>query len=188
MIPLKGNSMLRYFAALALLFLLLTLGLKAAGRLLYPLPNSKLIYYYADINNIDPYLLAAVIKTESNFNSMAESPKGARGLMQIMPETAEWVSRQMGDNNFQPYMLYMPEANIKIGSWYMQNLLQEFNGDVILMLAAYNGGRGNVKKWLASRNWTGEQRTLDQIPYRETREFVRKVLWTQKIYRHLYGS
>jgi len=188
MILLKKRSILRYIATLALLFLFLTLGLKTMGRLLYPFPNSKIIYYYASINNIDPYLLAAVIKTESNFNSMAESPKGARGLMQIMPETAKWVSHQMGNDNFQPYMLYEPETNIKIGSWYMHNLLKEFNGDIILMLAAYNGGRGNVKKWLAARNWTGEQHTLDQIPYRETREFIRKVLWTQKIYRYLYNE
>ncbi|MGB9826418.1 MAG: lytic transglycosylase domain-containing protein, partial [Desulfofundulus sp.] len=77
--------------------------------------------------------------------------------------------------------------NICIGTWYLADLYRTFDRDTILVLAAYNGGQGNVQKWLEQRHWTGEKSKLDQIPFAETREFVRKVLWNYQVYRYLYG-
>nr|WP_066639619.1 lytic transglycosylase domain-containing protein [Desulfolucanica intricata] len=158
------------------------------GKYFYPFPNPELIFYYAQINQVDPYLIAAIIKTESSFNDKAVSVKGAQGLMQIMPDTAKWIAEQMGENDFDPQELQNPETNIALGSWYLANLQKEFKGETILVLAAYNGGRGNVKKWLEEKHWTGEHKTIDQIPFPETRQYVRKVLWNYKMYNYLYNE
>lgn len=171
-----------------LLLATLALNLDSIGRILYPFPYRETVFQQAQANNLNPYLLAAIIKTESNFDPRATSPKGARGMMQLMPETAGWVAQKMGDKEIYLEQLYEPATNIRLGSWYVSDLYREFHGDTILVLAAYNGGRGNVKKWLTQEHWTGEQRTLDQIPFAETRHFVRKVLWNYKVYSYLYKN
>lgn len=139
-------------------------------------------------NNVDPYLVAAIIKTESNFASGAESRMGARGIMQIMPETGIWAAEQMKLKGFHPDHLYETATNIKIGCWYLNNLNKEFKGNKILVVAAYNAGRGNVRQWLEKERWSGEQATLDQIPFPETREYVGRVLKNYRWYRHLYAE
>ncbi len=169
-----------------LILLVSILAFKPILSTVYIFPYRDLTFYYANINSVDPYLLAALIKTESNFNTLAESHKGARGLMQVMPETADWVATHMNINNFAPDLLYEPETNLKIGTWYLAYLNKEFNNEVTLVLAAYNGGSGNVKKWLAEKKISGGNNSIDKIPFMETREFVGKVLWTRKIYKFLY--
>jgi soluble lytic murein transglycosylase len=156
-------------------------------RMAYPFPYEETIRQEAAANGLEPSLLAAVIRTESNFRAGAVSPKGAVGLMQIMPETGRWIALQSGMNDFNENMLYDPEVNIRLGAWYLANLYEEFDNQTVTTLAAYNGGRGNVKKWLAETRWTGDLRNLDSIPYAETRNFVRKVLWHEKLFRYLYG-
>jgi soluble lytic murein transglycosylase len=132
-------------------------------------------------------LLVAVIKTESNFKPQALSAKGARGLMQIMPETGRWVALQIGQIEFKVEQLDEPEVNICLGSWYLAELKREFYGNTILALAAYNGGRENVSRWLQQKQWVGELTDLDSLPFPETRQFIRKVLWNHKVYQYLYG-
>lgn len=172
------------------LFLLLVLFLAAnAGRLaraFYPFHYREIIFHYAREYNIDPYLVAAIIKTESNFNPQAVSPKGALGLMQVMPKTGKWVAEVTGQASFYPEQLFDPETNVRIGSWYLADLSREFQDDLILVLAAYNGGRSNVKKWLAEEGWTRSGK-IDQVPFPETRQFIRKVIWNYKLYKRLYG-
>ncbi|MBC7104775.1 MAG: lytic transglycosylase domain-containing protein, partial [Firmicutes bacterium] len=138
-------------------------------------------------NGLDPYLVAAVVKVESNFEPQARSPRGAAGLMQLMPETGAWAARQLGETEFDPSALFDPELNVRLGTRYLAALWREFGGDTVLVLAAYNAGSGRVKEWLARAEWTGEGRTVDQIPFPETRHFVRKVLWYHEVYRYLYG-
>jgi len=161
---------------------------KVFWRFFYPFPHKEIIIAESAGYNIDPYLVAAVIKTESNFSSEAESRMGARGIMQIMPETGAWAAEQMGLKGFDTDDLYQTETNIRIGCWYLNNLNKEFNGNKILVIAAYNGGRGNVREWLQKEQWTGEHANIDQIPFSETREYVRKVMKNYEWYRYLYGS
>jgi len=172
---------------LLLLILLLVLNINRLGRALYPFPHRDVIFCYAQQYNLDPCLVAAIIKTESNFNPGALSRKGAMGLMQVMPPTGKWAAAEIGLSGFYPGQLYNPQVNICIGCWYLSDLYREFNGDTVLVLAAYNGGRGNVKKWLTQVDWSKNPDKIDQLPFPETRQFIRKALWNHKIYRYLYG-
>lgn len=156
-------------------------------KMFYPLPYRETIFRYSTDSGVDPYLLTAIMKTESNFNPDAVSPKGARGLMQIMPETGEWIARQSGITPFHPDLLFDPETSIRMGAWYIADLQREFGGNRIMVLAAYNGGRGNVRSWLEENKISGEIRDMQTIPFPETRNFVSKVLWNYKVYRWLYG-
>ncbi|MBE0465642.1 MAG: lytic transglycosylase domain-containing protein [Candidatus Desulforudis sp.] len=181
---------MRRLLLLVLVLLLVAAALNAEriGRHYYPFHYQEMIFHYAHQHSLDPYLLAALIKTESNFRSAAESPKGALGLMQIMPNTGRWIADQLGEEEFDPAVLTDPESNLMLGSWYLAQLFDEFNDDPILALAAYNGGRGNVQAWLREERWTGEAKNLEQIPFPETRQFVRKVLLNYRIYNFLYRN
>ncbi|RYD06862.1 hypothetical protein N752_01675 [Desulforamulus aquiferis] len=169
-----------------LLLALLFVSHKDIGRWLYPFEHQEVIYYYAEVNHLDPLLVASIIKTESNFNPNAISPKGARGLMQIMPNTGEWIYQQISGGSLNQDKLFDAETNIALGTWYLADLSAEFKGDLVLVIASYNAGRGNVKNWLTTQHWTGEHKTIDQIPFMETRQYIRKVLWNQKVYNYLY--
>ena len=103
---------------------------------------------YAAIYNVDSNLTAAVIKSESKFKHTATSHRGAVGLMQLMPETAEWIAEQLNDKSYSVEGLHEPDRNIRYGTWYLAELEREFQGNDILALAAYNAGRGNVKAWM----------------------------------------
>jgi soluble lytic murein transglycosylase len=142
--------------------------------------------YYGRVYNVDPLLIAAVIKAESNFNSQAVSERGARGLMQIMPETGLWAAKQIGEPNLDSEDLFDPETNIKLGTWYLSDLEKEFDGSNVLILAAYNGGRGNVKDWLAGKTLINPEGSISQIPFPETRHYVKKVLLYYRFYSYLY--
>ncbi len=169
-----------------LALIVLLLSSKSFWKFFYPIPYRDLIFEEAQRNNVDPYLVAAIIKSESNFSFKAESKVGARGIMQIMPETGIWAAEQMKLDGFNPQDLYQVETNIKIGCWYLNNLNKQFKGNKILVVAAYNAGRGNVTQWLESKQWSGEHAEVDQIPFAETRKYVKKVLKNYSIYRHLY--
>lgn len=156
-------------------------------KFLYPLPYEALIYRYSLENDISPYLVAGVILAESKFDAKARSPKGATGLMQIMPETAKWIAEQINDEDFSVENLSDPQVNIRLGTWYLASLKREFSSNEVLMLAAYNGGRGNVKQWMNKYNWDMEFGDTKQIPFRETREYVSKVFRNKERYRELYG-
>jgi len=171
---------------LLIIIVLVLFNLDNIGRILYPLPYKDTIFNYADRYGLDRSLLAAVIRTESNFRPGAVSPKGAIGLMQIMPDTGQWAAQKSGIGNFSRDRLFEPEYNISIGAWYLADLQREFNGNITLMLAAYNGGRGNVKKWLDAESQNNPSQGLEKVPFPETRQFVRKVLWYRKVYGYLY--
>jgi soluble lytic murein transglycosylase len=174
------------------LLLALSAGVYFGGRWLiwqyYPLPTEyrAILFRHAQKNGLDPYLVAAVIRTESRFRPDAVSAKGARGLMQIMPETGEWIAGQL-KVRYHPDMLYDAEYNISLGCWYLATLHDEFGGHTARALAAYNGGRNNVHSWLDEKQWSGEQQTLTQIPFLETRLFVSRVLRDSELYRRIYS-
>ncbi|HHY47949.1 MAG TPA: lytic transglycosylase domain-containing protein [Firmicutes bacterium] len=156
------------------------------ARRLCPIRYQREISRYSFEHDVDPFLLLAMINVESKFSRFAESPKGARGLMQIMPETGAWVAEVIGLGEFSPDMLYEPHVNIRIGSWYLASLQREFGGDLTLALAAYNAGRGTVHQWLSGGVWSGGEEHIDRIPFPETRKYVRRVLRSYRMYKWAY--
>jgi len=153
---------------------------------LLPIKYESYVEKYSEEYNIDKYLIYSIIKTESNFDKTAESNKGAKGLMQIMDSTGEWGAKEIGINYFLSSMLFDEELNIRIGSWYVNNLMEEFDGNIDLVLAAYNGGSGNVNKWLSDESYSEDGETLSYIPFNETKKYVDKVNITYKLYKYLY--
>lgn len=108
--------------------------------------------------------------------------------MQISLVTGEWAFTELNIDGYTLDKLYEPETNIMVGCWYLNVLQEEFNGDLRLVLAAYNGGSGNVSKWLKDEKYSKDGKTLDRIPYKETEEYVNKVLRYNEIYRKVYKN
>lgn len=152
----------------------------------FPLRFAPLIAYYAERAKIDPVLIAAVIKVESAFKKEAVSVKGAMGLMQLMPDTAAWLVAERGGWSGELDLL-QPETNIELGVGYLQYLLGQFPSEHAA-LAAYNGGPTNVRRWLNEGIWDGSWANSQQIPFGETRSYVRKVELMRRIYSFLYRS
>ena len=152
---------------------------------LYPYPYQNSVRRYAEMYGVDSNLAVAVIREESGFRPRAKSHSGAMGLMQLMPTTAEWISWQL-DEEFAPKHLEEPDTNIRYGIWYLSSLEAEFGGNEVLMLAAYNAGRGNVEDWMERFGWGRDFANIAAIPYPETRQYVRRVLKTKRRYEGLY--
>ncbi|MCR1949486.1 MULTISPECIES: lytic transglycosylase domain-containing protein [unclassified Clostridium] len=152
----------------------------------FPYKYADYVNKYSEEYEVDPYLVLAVIKTESNFNKEAVSKRDAKGLMQIMDATGEWAAKEIGINYFMPSMLFDPELNIKMGCWYLKNLENEFDENLDLILAAYNGGSGNVNKWLNDEEYSLDGENLDYIPFPETKKYVDKVKANYNIYKYLH--
>ncbi|MCL4426097.1 MAG: lytic transglycosylase domain-containing protein [Firmicutes bacterium] len=157
-------------------------------RYLYPFSHREMINQYAVDNNLSPFLLAAVVRVESRFKVRAYSSRGAIGLMQILPDTGRWAATQMGLGDIDPDLLYDPAINLRLGAWYLDWLRRDFDGNIIPALAAYNGGRRHVKEWLSSSIWDGKLETIHQIPFGETRDFVRRVIRDYRVYSVFYGG
>ena len=155
-------------------------------RFVYMWPYQNEIVTYARRNNIDPFLVAAVIKNESEFKPGAVSPAGAIGMMQIMPETGEWIAKQMGLNNYNVDDLYNPGINIRMGCWYLSELKYEFRDNLLLMMMAYNAGRGNTHGWMSANRWDYTFGDVTRIPYPESRNYVAAVLYDRDEYYRLY--
>ena len=167
---------------------IIVINIKSIFKSFYPIKYENQIVKYSQRYNVDPCLVAAVIRAESNFDGKAVSQKGAYGLMQIMPDTALWVAENMKLKDFDVERLYESEINIAMGCWYINNLNTEFNGNIDLVLAAYNGGRGNVQKWLKNKEYSSDGKTLNVIPFGETDKYVKKVKTNYNIYLKLYGD
>ncbi|SFH35427.1 soluble lytic murein transglycosylase [Desulfotomaculum arcticum] len=186
------NARRRRFKASRLLFLillvLLVFNYKQIVKIIYPMPYDNTIYKYSERAGVDPFFMTAIMKAESSFKPDAVSAKGARGLMQIMPETGQWIAQQINLNPFHQDLLFDPETNIRLGAWYIANLENEFKGNKIMVLAAYNGGRGNVNKWMDEKKISGSIKDIQMIPFPETKNFVAKVLWNYKVYQWLYAK
>lgn len=169
------------------IFLLITaLLLGVVFAFFYPIGYKEFIVRYSREHNIDPLLIAAVINVESNYNKDAISNKNAKGLMQISPQTGSWGSRELGLVGYTEELLFDPQTNIRIGAWYINKLMNEFEGDLNLVLASYNAGSGNVRKWLGDSYYSIDGKTLYKIPFKETDEYLGKVELNYRIYQVLY--
>jgi len=151
----------------------------------YPLAYSDLVVRNTTINAISEGLIYALIRTESGFSPAVKSPAGAIGLMQLMPSTAKAVAREKGA--FNPHNLTLPEYNIKLGTKHFRDLMDDYNGDVIYSVAAYNAGSSAVNRWRKRSKEMKMDEFIESIPYRETRDYVKKVYASAATYRQLYG-
>jgi soluble lytic murein transglycosylase len=169
----------------------LAIGLAIAPRadravqevVLLPLRHDDIIRQQAADKNLDPALIAGVIFAESHFRDQT-SHAGAKGLMQLMPETADYIAEKSGGTAFVQGDLATPQVNIAYGSWYLRHLLDKYEGREVLALAAYNAGQGNVDGWLAGDD--GDRFRIADIPFPETRGYVAKVLDARGDYRREY--
>ena len=166
------------------IFLLLTVFLFGKG-LKKMFPNQYLEYIENCENDIDPLFILSIIKVESNFKEGACSNKGAKGLMQIMDDTALWISEKIGFRDYTPNMLYKADHNIRIGVWYLNWLKDKYKNDD-LVLAAYNAGTGNLNKWLQDSSISSNGKDLDYIPFEETSNYLLKVKFTYRMYKAIY--
>lgn len=155
-------------------------------RFVYMWDYQQDIVTYSKKNNVDPFLVAAIIKNESNFKHDAVSKVGAVGLMQIMPETGRWIAEQMGLENYQDSDLYQTKKNIRMGCWYVGELEHEFQHNLVLLMVAYNAGRGQTHEWMQENGWDYSFNDIKSIPYPDTREYVAKVMQDRDKYYLLY--
>jgi soluble lytic murein transglycosylase len=160
---------------------------RAVEEIALPLRHEDVIRQQAKAKGLDPSLIAAVIYTETHFVPR-ESSAGALGLMQITPATAEFIAQRSGGTAFEQADLATPQINIAYGTYYLRYLLRRFDADIVLGLAAYNGGEGNVERWLAEAAARGEDFGADDIPFPETRHYVKNVLKAQREYRARYAD
>jgi soluble lytic murein transglycosylase len=156
-------------------------------RLAFPMPYQKALEEYSRQHSLDPYLVAALIRQESEFNPKALSRSNARGLTQVMPATGRQVSRQLGMRGFRPNMLYSPDTNLKIGTAYLKTLSDQIMGEWEATLASYNAGKSHVNAWLASANFREPAEFVESIPFNETRVYVQSVLRNAEVYRRIYS-
>jgi len=155
-------------------------------KILYPIEYEEIISKYSKEYKLDPLLVASIIRVESKFNRNAVSHKGARGLMQISRITGNWAAKELKIREYNENMLFIPQINIKIGCWYLNKLREQFSDNLILILAAYNGGSGNVSKWITQHKYF--EFTVERIPFPETRNYIIKVNRDYKIYKYLYST
>lgn len=183
-----GKSKKKTGRILALVIIaIITINFKIILKSFFPLEYKESILEYSQLYNVDPNWVASVINTESNFNVDATSSKGAIGLMQIMPETGAWIGGLLKIEDFKENMIIDPKINIRMGTWYLNKLSNDFNGDFELVLAAYNGGPGNVTKWLGDDKYSKDGKSLIDIPFKETKNYVKKVKANYKVYKYLYN-
>jgi soluble lytic murein transglycosylase len=175
--------------ALAVLVAVLVAPLfqKAIQELTLPLSHEDIIRQQAADKHLDPALIAAVIYAETKFDPRPSSA-GAEGLMQLLPQTAEYLAHRSGATTFTASDLATPQVNIAYGSYYLRYLIDHYNGAVMPALAAYNAGMTNVDRWLAESRADGNIFTINEIPFPETRAYVLRVLQAQRDYRHTYAS
>lgn len=151
-------------------------------KIIFPDEYASLIEKYSSEYQMDPYTVFAIIKAESNFNPDAVSSAEANGIMQLTEETYLFCRSNINLNDD----IFNPENNIKAGIWYLSFLNDKFDSGVKNVLAAYNAGASNVKKWLENEKYSSDGITLEKVPYTETQNYIKRVLNYRKIYYLLY--
>lgn len=151
---------------------------------LYPFPYMETIEQWAQQRQLNPMLVIALIRQESRFEPEIESSAGALGLMQVMPETGDWVAKQIG---LQNYSLTNPVDNINLGTWYLDYTHREYTNNSMLAVASYNAGPGSVADWIKKYGLEDPDRFVEEIPFPETRGYVESVLGNYWNYLRLYN-
>ena len=160
---------------------------KSYWEALFPKPYWPDLKRYSAQNALDPYLVASLIRQESEFNPGAVSRANAVGLMQLLPSTGKKVARQEKLRHFNPTQLLSPGTNLELGTRYFRGLVDKF-GSFEYALAAYNAGDDRVNDWLSQGKYRDPQEFVESIPFTETREYVQAILRNASVYRQLYGT
>ena len=155
-------------------------------RIVYPFPFRALVVAEAADRGVDPYLMAGLIRRESAFSPVVVSGAGAVGLMQVVPGTGRSLARGAGLGAFETGLLYRPEVNVHLGTRFVAELHDRFDGSLPLVLAAYNAGPTRARRWQEMPEADDPELFMERIPYRETRDYIRNVLAHHAIYRALY--
>jgi soluble lytic murein transglycosylase len=187
--PSPARSLLRALVATGVVVALVAVVVtrvqhdRSSGGL--PLTDASVIREQAADKHLDPALIAAVIYAETKFEPRT-SATGALGLMQLEPQTAEYIARLSGGYRFTTEDLATPRINVAYGSWYLRYLLDHYGGEEMLAVAAYNAGVANVDSWIAAARAQDNDLSVAAIPFPETRAYVERVLRAQREYRSVY--
>ena len=156
----------------------------------YPLEYRDEIRVISREYNLSPALIASVVRNESSFRPSVESSVGARGLMQVMPETAEWIAHKLKVDNYSFEQLYDPETNIRFGCWYLNYLSTLFHGDPLCVICAYHAGQGEISSWLTNPSISSDGLTMsvDRLPEGPTKTYAGRVTRDYGIYQAKYFS
>jgi soluble lytic murein transglycosylase len=160
---------------------------EAILQVIFPLAYWDSIRRHSATHGLDPYLVAALIAQESTFEADARSAANAWGLMQIVPSTGRRLARAVGIRRFATSMLNTPDTNIRLGTLYFSRLVRQFGG-THYALASYNAGESRIVRWKAERPGLDQDEFIDDIPFPETQNYVKKILGTAEDYRRLYGQ
>jgi len=160
----------------------------AFWQMAYPLPWRSNLEQLARERDLDPFIIAGLIRQESEFDAAAISRSNARGLTQVMPATGNWLAQKMGLGRFSTNMLHLPETNLNLGTYYMRTLLNQLDQNWEYMLASYNAGKGRVDKWRTWFDYREPAEFVESIPFDETRNYVQVVLRNADFYRRLYSA
>ncbi len=155
---------------------------------LFPRPYWDDLKRFSTANNLDPYLVASLIRQESEFNPLAVSRANAVGLMQLLPKTGRVVARQEAVKHYNPSQLYTPTMNLELGTRYFRGMVDKFGGSFEHALAAYNAGSDRVEEWMGQGPYRDSPEFVESIPFTETREYVQAIMRNASVYRQLYGT
>lgn len=188
----EGNPSqgLRWIKALApnYLYMPLSAAPESFWRLAFPLPFKNELARNSKAHSLDPYMVAALVRQESEFNPTAVSRSNAYGLTQVLPSTGRSISRKAGIHRFHASMLFSPEINLKLGTLYVRMLLDSLEGQWESALASYNAGKSRVVNWRTWFNFREPAEFVETIPFTETRNYVQMVMRNADVYRRLYGD
>jgi soluble lytic murein transglycosylase len=155
---------------------------------LFPRPYWDALRRYSDENGLDPYLVASLIRQESEFNPSAISHANAYGLMQLLPRTGKGEAKKEGLSHYSTDSLLDPDTNIELGTHYFRSMVDHFGGQVEYALAAYNAGSERVEDWRTSGNFRDVEEFVESIPFTETREYVQAIVRNAEVYKKVYGT
>ena len=160
----------------------------AFWQMAYPLPWRESLEQLARERDLDPFIIAGLIRQESEFDAAAISRTNARGLTQVMPGTGSWLAQKIGLGRFSVGMLHLPATNLNLGTYYMRMMLNQLDQNWEFMLAAYNAGKSRVDKWRTWFDYREPAEFVESIPFDETRNYVQVVLRNADFYRRLYAA
>jgi len=156
-------------------------------QLAFPLPYRSSLERYTSRHSLDKFLMAGLVRQESEFNARAVSRSRAYGLTQVLPSTGRQLSRKVGLRRFSTSMLLQPDVNLRLGTYYLRSLLNQLEGSDVAALASYNAGKSRAVEWMKWGDFREPAEFIETIPFSETRNYVQSVLRNADFYRRLYA-